>query len=513
MTTANRINASSSRGAARQRCLCVVTLLLLGLLIWPVPLFSQQKAPRLVDLYAVIVGVKNFQDASIPALSRSDVDARDFFKFLKERASLFRSTHVTVLLNEEATRANVASALRQNLKPAGRDDIVIVYLSGHGATDPVMPNEYYFLTYDSRADNLFGTALLMNDANLFKGVDSKHVLLLSDACHSGGFNTLLDAARAKSAERFLSVFQMLPGRVAISSSRADEKSYEKDIYGNSIFTHFLLKGLRGEAESRTDGVVTAKALYSYVYEKSRDASGGLQNPQMYCAKGTDENTQVFVAPKYADPLHIKAQFFYEADDGSIKPLHDNLVLKSGQHVGVAFRAESDCFVYIYWWDSTGQVGRLFPNPQLTEGSGEVKAGRTYWLPSKDGERWYILDDNPGSETIYFVASRQRNEKLEQLYETIAGMITPTQAAKPAPPVRDDLSLGHKNTNAKAAKQIAENEMQKELSLMGFAARTVPKNVQNVSFGSKEQILDQMENQIRVSGAEAVFKVQFQHVRR
>ena len=267
MTTTNPIKVSLSCGTMRRRSLCLVSLLLSVALIWPLSVSGKQEASKQVDLYAVVVGVKKFQDPSVPPLSRSDTDAKDFSNFLKDREGLFRSAHITLLLNEEATRANVAAALRQNLKPASKDDIVIVYFSGHGATDPVMPNEFYFLTYDTRLDNLFGTALLMNDANLFKGVDSKNVLLLSDACHSGGFNTVLDGATAKSAERFLSMFQSLPGRVAMSSSRPDEKSYEKDVYGNSIFTHFLLKGLRGEANLEADGAITAKGLYSYVYKK------------------------------------------------------------------------------------------------------------------------------------------------------------------------------------------------------------------------------------------------------
>jgi hypothetical protein len=54
-------------------------------------------------------------------------------------------------------------------------------------------------------------------------------------------------------------------------------------------------------------------------------------------------------------------------------------------------------------------------------------------------------------------------------------------------------------------------MQRELSLMGFAGHTAPKGVQKVSFETKERLFEQMENGIRISGAEAVFKVQFKHV--
>ena len=269
---------------------------------------------------------------------------------------------------------------------------------------------------------------------------------------------------------------------------------------------------------------------------SREASRGLQNPQMYCAKGADENARVFMAPKYANPLQIKVQFFYEAEDRSIKPLQDSAVLKSGQHVGVAFKAESDCFVYIYWWDSTGQVGRLFPNPQLTEGSGEVKAGNTYWLPSMGEERWYVLDQNPGTETIYFVACRQRNQNLEQLYEQLKSPGAPsgppapnvTSSSPPQPvsatppssktdvvrthaPASQELALGEKPAAVEERKEKVDTQMKRELALMGFAAHTAPKSVESVSFQTKQQLMENMDDKIRVSGADAVFKVQFKHI--
>lgn len=479
-------------------------------------------------LYAVIVGVGQYQDPNIPSLSRAAKDAKDFHAFLQERKQLFSTAYLTMLLNEEATRANVARALRQELRRADPDDIVIIYLSGHGLTDPVLANEFYFATHDARLDNLFGTALLMNDTNLFKGIKSDNVLLLTDACHSGGFNTGLDRLVAKSAHRFFSIFEHSRGRIAMSSSRPEEESYEKLVFGNSIFTHFLLKGLRGAAapEFKT-GIMTVDDLHSYVHTNTRLASKGLQNPQIYAAKGVAKSTPVFLVPKSAGTLNIKVQFFYETENKEIKPLTNDSVLKSGQHVGVAFRPQTDCYVYIYWWDSTGKVGRLFPNPKLTEGTGKVVAGKTYWLPYKDGERWYVLDTNPGTETIYFVASRQGNQKLEDLYGKLVSarnsQASPQVARQPQQTPQPQQSSqpprsqpqGQKTGALRSPKeqsggQVAQ-EMKRELSLMGFANYTVPKGAQKASFSSKEHVFEDRDNIIRVSGAEAVFKIQFQHV--
>lgn len=188
------------------------------------------------------------------------------------------------------------------------------------------------------------------------------------------------------------------------------------------------------------------------------------------------------------PLEIKTQFFYENDSKEIKPIDDNSVLKSGQNVGVAFRSQENCFIYIFWQDSTGKMGVLFPNPALTDAISQVAAGKTYWLPSKDGERWYLLDDNPGTETIYFVAGRDPNPKLEELTRTIQ-QASGTQAE---------------------IKPENVSEIKREINTMGFAQVTVPKGAQQASYTSKEQMFNGLEQIIRVSGANALFKVQFQH---
>ena len=49
--------------------------------------------------------------------------------FLQEREkSLFTKSHIRLFVDEQATRENVTKAIRDDLKPAGKDDIVIIYV-------------------------------------------------------------------------------------------------------------------------------------------------------------------------------------------------------------------------------------------------------------------------------------------------------------------------------------------------------------------------------------------------
>ncbi|MGC9028667.1 MAG: DUF4384 domain-containing protein [Desulfomonilaceae bacterium] len=454
-------------------------------------------------LFALSVGVAQFKDSRVPSLTLAAKDARDFYQFLEERKHVFASANLTLLVNKEATRANISSAIRNKLGKATKDDIVIIYLSGHGAMyNPLErgyrsqkeDDEFYFITHDADVDNLYGTALLMNDQNLFKGIQSDRCLLLADACHAGGFTRGLAKSIPKSMDPIRNLFQGLRGRVGIASSSPSEQSFEKEIYGNSIFTHFLMKGLRGEAvREASSPVITVKQLYDYVAAKTREASDGKQNPLFYASDPSADDTPVFVVPTYGSPLNIKVQFQYEAPDGTVRVLEDGTSLKSGQHFGVAFRAESDCYLYIFWRDSTGQFGQLYPNPQLTEGTAEVKGGKTYWLPSMNGERWYVLDDVTGEETIYVVASRQKNKKLEDLS---AAMMRPSRASKDAKS-REQLSMA----------------LEREINLMGIASYTVAKNREKKSAPNRAELFQSMESDLKLAGADCFYKITFRHVNR
>jgi len=486
---------SAKRGFLFEKTVVRTLVFLVGCVFITMP-FSAEGVVRAEqptgDLYAVVVGIAKFTDPQIRQLRVSDKDARDFYGLLEDEKHLFRSSHLTLLLNEQATRDKVTKALRDGLKGARKDDYVVIYLSGHGAADPNRPDEYYFITHDAKMNNLYGTAVWMNQKALFKGIDSDRVLLISDACHSGGFSPGLEKAAAKEAVTFFSLFQDVKGRLAIASSRTDETSLEDERLGNSIFTHFLIKGLRGEAarESR-DGKITATQLYQYLYKTVRQATKNQQSPQLYAAKGGDAETPVFRVPVYDQPLSLKVQYRWKDDQGRIQPLTGDSVLKSGQKFACQFRTDADCYVSIFWWDTAGNVGRLFPDDRLKDGSGAVKEGKDYWIPTKeDGRHWFVLDKNVGQETFYFLASRSPNPRVEHLYERLRTM---SKEAR-------DGTLG-KEGSRDVARQLDQ--------LMGVEPHTVPVDRLHNTGGSTN-LSEAMENEIKVSGAEAVYRLSFTH---
>ena len=69
-------------------------------------------------------------------------------------------------------------------------------------------------------------------------------------------------------------------RAVITASDISQLSYEGDKWGggHGVFTYYLLKGLKGEADFNKDGTVTAGELFAYIHDNVDKATEGGQSP-------------------------------------------------------------------------------------------------------------------------------------------------------------------------------------------------------------------------------------------
>ena len=141
--------------------------------------------------WAVIVGVSEYQNAGIPSLKFADKDAEAFANFLRRpEGGGYTADHMQVLLNKDATLANVKNALINFLNQAIDIDLVVIYFAGHGAPQPARPSNTFLLTYDSDPNSLGTSAFPMWDIQtvLARYINAKRVVVFSDACHSGAIS-------------------------------------------------------------------------------------------------------------------------------------------------------------------------------------------------------------------------------------------------------------------------------------------------------------------------------------
>ncbi|RPI07055.1 MAG: CHAT domain-containing protein [Ignavibacteriae bacterium] len=237
--------------------------------------------------WAVVVGVSEYQSAGIPSLKYADKDAEALANFLRRpEGGGYDSNHMLVLLNKDATLANLRQALITFLNQAIDMDLVIIYFAGHGASDPAKPKNMYLLTNDSDPNTLGTTAFPMWDIQtvLARYISAKRVVVFTDACHSGGISVNFATRGLGETEPNLvnqyiaDLSKTKEGIVVFTASAAGEVSQEFPEFSHGAFTYYLLEGMAGKADENNDYTVTINELMQYVEEQVKRKTHGAQNP-------------------------------------------------------------------------------------------------------------------------------------------------------------------------------------------------------------------------------------------
>lgn len=197
------------------------------------------------DKWAVIIGISQFANSSVPTLKYPAKDAEDFCNFLVNNGN-FKKDHVLLLTNEKATREQIVDAFGDGWLPRRvmEDDLVVVFISSHGSPAD-RAGDNFIIAYDSNPSRPYSTAIRLQDlaAEVTKRTGCDRLVLLLDACHSGAA-----ADGQKGLSRTLSNFDVNAiagtGQLVISSSKPDQVSWESKRYPNGVFTHNLIDSLQ-----------------------------------------------------------------------------------------------------------------------------------------------------------------------------------------------------------------------------------------------------------------------------
>jgi Caspase domain len=178
---------------------------------------------------------------------------------------LFADVDVTLL--PEATSARAIRALGRFFGTAARDDVLLVYFSGHGKLD--QSGRLHLCMQDTESTDLLSSAV--SSARIKEFADASHarnVIIVLDCCYAGAFRggEMGDAVAG-------------PGRYVLTSCRGTQLANDATVEnGTSVFTQHLVDGLLGAAADQDqDGYVTFSDLYAYVDRRLREV--GKQIPQ------------------------------------------------------------------------------------------------------------------------------------------------------------------------------------------------------------------------------------------
>lgn len=230
--------------------------------------------------YALLIGNGNYDDDSLSKLTAPAADIHALAAVLKDpQIGNFQSINLLM----DRTFAETQLAIAEFFAGKTKQDVLLFYFSGHGILDKT--GRLYFAVKDSRRSLPSGSAIashfLRDEMDLSRA--GGRVLIL-DCCYSGafGFGQKGEVASDKviNEETFLA-----RGResAVLTATNAIQPAYEGNQVINgletSLFTHFIVEGIRSGNAADQDGRVTPSTLYGYIQKRISEVLPD-QNPKL-----------------------------------------------------------------------------------------------------------------------------------------------------------------------------------------------------------------------------------------
>lgn len=259
------------------------------------------------NLYLVSIGVSEYKE-SAHNLAFAAKDAKDILSTF-ENSEIFDNVYTKLLVNQDATDVNIKN-LRPFLEQASVDDVVIIFIAGHGLLDKEY--NYYFATHNMNfANPADGGLSYMALEQLIDGIKCRKKLLFMDTCHSGELDkddveeTKKEVVKASSVvfrsggqeiyqlkedafglkntfELSKSLFGDIrkgTGATVISAAGGAEFALEGVNSENGLFTSCLLEGINTRrADFDRDRKYSVSELRKYVSNRVMLLSNGKQVP-------------------------------------------------------------------------------------------------------------------------------------------------------------------------------------------------------------------------------------------
>lgn len=230
-------------------------------------------------LWLLSIGVSRYANPEL-TLQYADADARAMADTIQQatRRGPYREVRTLVLTNEDVSRESILGGLSRFLGQAGPDDVVVLFVAGHGVRD-LAGGSFYFLPFPANADNLLTEGLRMSDFDEMLRIVRRNVravVVMLDTCHAGALG--LPSQRFVSADEMAAQMSAGEGFFLLAATKPGEESKEQAALGHGAFTYAVLEGLRGKADSDADGTISVSELFGYVARRVPGLTEGRQHP-------------------------------------------------------------------------------------------------------------------------------------------------------------------------------------------------------------------------------------------
>jgi uncharacterized caspase-like protein len=248
--------------------------------------------------WVIAIGVNEYTNAQYN-LKYAVADAQSFAEELsRQQTKLGRFDHVEVvpLLNDQATKANILSALKRlagaseaptfkagpldRLKRAEPEDAVIIYFAGHGtAQGPrfyLIPHDLGYAGNRSALDENGLREILSHSISDFEledaveGLAAGSLLMVIDACNSGQALEAEEKRRGPMNSKGLAQLAYEKGMYILTAAQSYQAALEAAQLGHGLLTYALVEeGLKTAAADNEpqDGILSAREWLDFATER------------------------------------------------------------------------------------------------------------------------------------------------------------------------------------------------------------------------------------------------------
>ena len=214
--------------------------------------------------YLISIGIGSYRDQHVPSRRFASLDAEVVSSYFQSLGGL-PASNVRLLQDWKAIRSDIDEALLDWLPPhMNRDAVVIVYFAGLASV--ALTGETFLVPYDGTAMTASRAYPLKNLEAALSRLKAKQTVFLFD----GIVSRMEPDSRAKAA-----LPQWNPtgsSTVHVIGTSGIGRGLEDDQHRHGLFTYYLLRALRGEADTNRDGDVTLGETVAYLSQKVRWAS-------------------------------------------------------------------------------------------------------------------------------------------------------------------------------------------------------------------------------------------------
>jgi len=254
--------------------------------------------------FGVVVGVSAYKDSSMN-LTFPGKDAKTILRAIDLAAgNLFgqENTYLRILSSDTGMapmKSKITAVFDTITSLAGPEDVVFVYLSGHGVADKEVNGEFHFLTEEAtsmKIGDLIEDGQTTNFSlsgsdwiRLINKVKAQKQFMVIDACGAGKAVDNMSQQKGIRASQIKAIDRMRDrtGMFVLSGCAADAVSYESSVYGQGVLTYAVLEAMRGAALQK-EGEVDVQSVMMYARERVPELAkdiGAIQEPQCLFSSG------------------------------------------------------------------------------------------------------------------------------------------------------------------------------------------------------------------------------------